>query len=118
MSPDYYKEAYKYELFMCKALDNYDPHSNQMLHMSNLQNLMRIENGDDSFKKYHGSFEKQMSTVKGYMLKAMTKYLSKKKITHEQRDVLTIQAQRIEYATNTDTLRSAIDIVLDVMASK
>lgn len=63
---DYYEESYKYESFMCIAFNNFDSLAKPMLHMSNLQNLMRIENGDD---------------------------------------------------TNSDTLRSAIDIVLDVMAS-
>ena len=115
MEQNYYEESYLYENFMCKAFDNFDNNSNPILHMSNLQKLIRIENGDETFKKYHGSYEKQMAKVKSNLQKAMQKCLPNKKYSIEQKEQLKIQADRIEIAKDTAALRNIIDISLKII---
>jgi len=60
-------EAYKYgsfyEIFIHRAFKNSDT-SKLGFHDSVIQNLIRVENGDTFFVKWHGSFEKQFDKAK------------------------------------------------------
>ena len=104
-------EAYKhgsfYEIFIHRAHKNSDT-SKPGFHGSVIQNLARVENGNTSFVKWHGSFEKQLEKAKKYMHKAMDKYLKMKKISPENLQRLQILNDKIDRANSSDDLMSIV----------
>ena len=62
-SIDSYKDGMTYEIFMHRAFKSSD-NSKPGMHCSVIQNLVQIESGDTSFKKWHGSFDKQFEKTK------------------------------------------------------
>ena len=104
-------EAYKhgsfYEIFIHRAFKNSDT-SKPGFHGSVIQNLIRVENGDTSFVKWHGSLEKQYEKAKTYMHKAMDKYLKMKKIPPENLKRLEILKHKIDSAYSSDDLMTII----------
>jgi hypothetical protein len=104
---DSYKDGMTYEIFMHRAFKSSDT-SKPGMHCSIIQNLVRVEDGDTSFVKWHGSFEKQLEKIKYYMHKAMDKYLKMKKIPAENLDRLDILNSKIDRAYSSDDLISII----------
>jgi hypothetical protein len=113
-------EAYKhgsfYEIYMHRAFGSYDT-SKPGMHGSVIKNLYTIEGGDTSFKKYHGSFEKQLEQAKKYMHKAMDKYLKMKKNPIENIEKLYVLESHIDLALSTDQLMSIIYEVIELTDS-
>jgi hypothetical protein len=104
---DNYKDGMTYEIFMHRAFKSSDT-SKPGMHCSIIQNLVRVEDGDTSFVKWHGSFEKQLEKIKYYMHKAMDKYLKMKNIPAENLDRLDILNSKIDRAYSSDDLISII----------
>ena len=102
-----YKKGSTYEIFMHRAFKTSDT-SKPGMHGSVIQNLIRVENGDTSFVKWHGSFEKQFEKTKKYMHKAMDKYLKIKKIPPENLDNLDFLKSQIDRAYSSDDLMGII----------
>lgn len=110
---DDYKKGSTYEIFIHRANRKYDT-SKPGAHGSIIQNLIRVENGDTSFVKWHGSFEKQFEKVQYYMHKAMDKYLKMKKIPVEDRARLEVLKNKIDQANSTDDLMAIIEITIEL----
>lgn len=106
-SIDSYKDGMTYEIFMHRAFKSSD-NSKPGMHCSVIQNLVQIESGDTSFKKWHGSFDKQFEKTKVYMHKAMDKYLKMKKIPSENLDRLDFLNNQIDRAYSSDDLMDII----------
>ncbi len=104
-------EAYKhgsfYEIFIHRAFKSSDT-SKPGTHGSIIQNLARVENGDTSFVKWHGSLEKQLEKAKIYIHKAMDKYSKMKKIPSENRERLEVLNYEIDQASSSDDLMSIV----------
>lgn len=100
---DDYQKGSDYEIFIHRANRSYDT-SKPGTHGSVIQNLIRVENGDTSWVKYHGSYEKQFEKVKVYIHKAMDKYLKMKKIPHENLEQLRFLKNKIDRAYSSDDL--------------
>ena len=86
------------------------------MHCSIIQNLVRIEQGDTSFVKWHGSFDKQLEKVKYYMHKAMDKYLKMKNIPPDNLNKIELLNSKIDRANSTDDLLSIVDEAIDLTA--
>jgi len=110
---DDYKKGSDYEIFIHRANRSYDT-SKPGTHGSVIQNLIRVESGDTSWVKYHGSFEKQIEKVKGYMHKAMDKYLKMKKISTENLEQIRILKNKIDTAYSSDDLMFIINKSIDL----
>jgi len=108
-----YKEGMTYEIFMHRAFRKYDT-SKPGMHCSIIQNLVRVEDGDTSFVKWHGSFEKQLEKIKYYMHKAMDKYLKMKKISAENLARLDVLNLKIDRAYSSDDLMSIINETIEL----
>jgi hypothetical protein len=104
---DSYKDGMNYEIFMHRAFKSSDT-SKPGMHCSIIENLLRAEQGDTSFVKWHGSFDKQFEKVKYYMHKAMDKYLKMKKIPSENLNRIEILNSKIDRAYSTDDLLTII----------
>lgn len=104
---DDYKKGSDYETFMHRAFRKSDT-SKPGMHGSMIQNLIRVENGDTSFVKWHGSFEKQFEKVKIYIHKAMDKYLKMKKIPPENLARLEVLNFKIDRVYSSDDIMSII----------
>lgn len=103
-----YKKGSNYEIFMHRAFRTSD-NSKPGMHGSMIQNLILVENGDTSFVKWHGTFEKQLENIKYYMHKAMDKYLAMKKIPPNNLEALKILKQGIDKAYSSDQLMEIIN---------
>ncbi len=102
-----YKNGSSYEIFIHRAHKNSDT-SKPGFHGSVIQNLVRVENGDTSFVKWHGSLDKQVEKAKTYMHKAMDKYLKMKKIPLENLQRLQILKHKIDSANSSDELMTIV----------
>ena len=113
-------EAYKhgsfYEIFIHRASKNSDT-TKPGAHGSVIQNIARVENGDTSFVKWHGSLEKQLDKAKKYMHKAMDKYLKMKKIPIENRNKLEGLKLEIDQANSSDALMEIVYESLELTMS-
>jgi hypothetical protein len=105
---DDYIKGSMYEIFIHRANRKYDT-SQPGTHCSVIQNLIRIENGDTSFVKWHGSFAKQLERTKTYMHKAMNKYLKMKKIPSDNLKRLEELNILIDRTNTTDDLMVIIN---------
>jgi hypothetical protein len=113
---DSYKDGMTYEIFMHRAFRSSDT-SKPGMHCSIIQNLVRVEQGDTSFEKWHGSFDKQFKKVKDYMHKAMDKYFKMKNIPPENLNKLEMLNSKIDRANSTDDLFSIIDETIELTHS-
>ena len=104
---DDYKKSSDYEIFIHRANKNSDT-SRPGTHGSIIENFIRVENGDTSWVKYHGSFEKQLQKLNIYMHKAMGKYLKMKKIPHENLERLDALNAEIDRAYSSTQLMAII----------
>ena len=109
---DYKKGSY-YEIFVHRANKTSDT-SKSGMHGSIMQNLIRVENGDTSFVKFHGSYEKQFEKIKTYMNKAMDKYLKMKKIPAENLSRIQILKNQIDRASSSDNLMAIIHETIEL----
>lgn len=113
---DTYKDGMIYEAFMHRAFKSPDT-SKPGRHCSVIQNLVRVEQGDTFFVKWHGTYEKQFEKVKYYMHKAMSKYLKMKKIPPENLILIEGLNLKIDKATNTDDLLSIVEETIELTQS-
>jgi hypothetical protein len=95
------------KFFIHRANKNPDT-SKPGTHGATIENLIRVEKGDTSWVKYHGSYEKQLEKIKLYMHKAMDKYLKMKKIPSENRKRLEALKYFIDRAYSSDDLMNII----------
>ena len=109
---DYIKGSY-YEIFIHRAFRDYDT-SKPGRHGSVIQNLIRIERGDKSFEKWHGSFTKQFEATQIYMRQAMDQYLQMKRIPPENIRRLEELRSEIDKATSSDDLMSIINDTIEL----
>lgn len=112
-SIDSYRDGMAYEIFMHRAFKSSD-NSRPGMHCSVIQNLVQIENGDTSFQKWHGSFEKQFEKTKVYMHKAMDRYLKMKKIPSDKLDRLYFLNSQIDKAYSSDDLMEIVRETIDL----
>jgi hypothetical protein len=110
---DDYKKGIDYEIFVQRANRVYD-NSKPGMHGSIMQNLIRVENGDTSFVKFHGSYEKQFEKIKTYMNKAMDKYLKMKKIPAENLNRIQVLKTQIDRASSSDSLMNIIHETIEL----
>ena len=110
---DSYKDGMTYEIFMHRAFRSSD-NSKPGMHCSIIQNLVRVEQGDNSFVKWHGSFDKQFEKVKYYMHKAMDKYLKMKNIPPDNLNKIEMLNSKIDRANSTDDLLTIIDETIEL----
>lgn len=108
-----YERAAPYEIFMCRAHDNWD-NSKPGFHMCYMQNLIRAEEGDTSLRKFVGSYEKQLENVKKYMLKSLIKFKQKKSITDEQQQLFDFLIKKLEVSYSTEDLLDIVKVALQM----
>jgi len=110
-------EAYKngsfYEIFMLRAFRASD-NSKPGMHSSAIENLVRVENGDDSWVKYHGSYEKQFAQLQKYMHKALDKYLLMKQLPESSIKILKTFKHEIDRADSSNDLMRIIHNTLEL----
>lgn len=70
------------------------------MHGSIIENLARVENGDNSWVKFHGSHEKQLAQIQKYMHKALDKYLLMKKLPETTINTLRTLKSEIDRASS------------------
>lgn len=109
---DYIKGS-EYEIFIHRAFRDYDT-SKPGRHGSVIQNLIRIERGDKSFEKWHGSFAKQFGATQHYMCQAMDKYLQMKRIPRENIRRLEELRSEIDKATSSDNLMTIVKETIEL----
>jgi hypothetical protein len=102
-----YKDGMTYEIFMQRAFQSSD-NSKPGMHCSTIQNFIRVESGDKTWVREHGSLEQQLAKIKIYMHKAMDKYLKMKKIPAANLDRLDFLNIQIDRAYSSDDLMSII----------
>jgi len=108
-----YKNGSNYEIFIHRAYRNSDT-SKPGTHSSVIENLILVENGDTSFVKWHGSFEKQIEKAKVYMHKAMDKYLKMKSISKDNLERLDVLKHKIDMAYSSDDLMQIIQETIEL----
>jgi hypothetical protein len=96
-----------YETYIHRANRKYDT-LKPGGHGSIIENFIRVENGDNSFVKWHGTYEKQLGKIKFYMHRAMDKYLKIKKIPKGNREKLEFLKYQINNAYSSDDLMKII----------
>lgn len=105
-----------YEVFIHRAYRSSDS-SLPGKHSSVIENLARVENGNTSFVKWHGTLSKQLSNAKGYMEKAMNNYLKMKSISIENRSRLEVLKRTIEQAKSSEDLMEIVYESLELTQS-
>lgn len=102
-----WRKGSDYETFIHRANRKYDT-SKPGTHSATIENLIRAENDETRWKKYHGTYEKQLEKTKTYMHKAMAKYLKMKKIPAENRERIMELDYFIDRAYSSDDLMNII----------
>lgn len=102
-----------YEVFIHRAFKSSDT-SKPGTHGSVIENIARVENGNTSFVKWQGTLSKQLSNAKGYMQKAMDKYLKMKSISIENRSRLEVLKKAIDQAKSSEDLMVIVYESLDL----
>lgn len=108
-----YQRAAPYEIFMCRAFNNWD-NSKPGFHMCYMQNLIKAEEGNSINTRYIGSHEKQLANVKKYMLKALLKYKQKKNLPPERLQVFDYLIKKLELSDASDKLLDIIKVTLEI----
>lgn len=111
-----YKDGMSYEIFMRRAFRSHD-NSKKGMHCSIIQNLVRVEQGDNSFVRWHGSFTRQFEDAKKYMHSAMDKFLKMKLIPVENLERLTILKSKIDRSANSRDLLIIIEEATELTQS-
>ncbi len=110
MNSDSYQKGAMYEAFIRRAHQSVKTSSNGA-DSSFMQNLIDMESGRSNVK-HLGSADKQVEKVKGYIDKALDKFLSKK-LTDEERQQLTILKMRTERAYSSADLMGVVNAGLE-----
>lgn len=108
-----YQHGSFYEIFMCRAFKTHD-NSKPGMHGSTMENFMRVENGDNSWVKYHGSFSKQLAKLQQYMTKALDKYMQMKKLPASTIRILSTYKTDVANATSSEELMRIVYYTLDI----
>lgn len=108
-----YQHGSFYEIFMCRAFKTYD-NSKSGMHGSTMENFMRVENGDNSWVKYHGSFEKQLVHLQKYMNNALDKYVKMKKLPEATIRMLSTYKAEVTRATSSEELMRIVYQTLEL----
>lgn len=108
-----YKKGSDYETFIHRAYRKYDT-SKTGTNGSFIENLIRVESGDTSFVRWHGSFDKQFEKAKVYIHKAMDKYLKMKKIPQANLEMLEILKYKIDISNSSDDLMQIISETIEL----
>lgn len=111
MGIESYKSGMSYENFICGAYKNWDNSINGA-NLSNMRNLIDAENGD-ACVSHLPKAERQLATVKQYIIKAFDKYL-KFKFTDEKKVKLSQLRKQTELATSSLDLMEIIEEGLEV----
>ena len=98
---------------MCRASKTHD-NSKPGMHGSIMENFIRVENGDNSWVKFHGSYEKQFSKLQKYMHKALDKYLLMKKLPNSSIMILKTYKFEIDNASSSADLMKIIYATLEL----
>lgn len=104
MGQNFYVDSMPYEWFMRRALRDITKTGVKNAYM---QNLMWAEIGSSNVS-HLGSYDKQLKQVKGYLNKAIDKYL-KHKLTPEEKEQFLIIRQELETAYSTKELMQIIN---------
>ena len=117
MKPDpayAYKQGSYYENFMCRAYQTSDTTKTGM-HGSAMQNLIDAENGQ-TLVDWLGSFDKQLIKVKGYMQKALDKFLQMK-LAPSTLETLEEMKRRVAIARSTSELMLVVERTMEMTQS-
>ena len=109
-----YQHGSFYEIFMCRAFKTHD-NSKSGMHGSTMENFMRVENGDNSWVKYHGSFNKQLAQIQKYMNNALDKYVKMKKFPEPAIRILSTYKSDVSRATSSEELMRVVYHTLELM---
>jgi hypothetical protein len=108
-----YQHGSFYEIFMLRAFRSSD-NSKPGMHGSTMEYLMRVENGDNSWVKYHGSLSKQLAKLQQYMTKALDKYMLMKKLPSPTIRILSTYKTDVANATYSEELMRIVYYTLDI----
>lgn len=111
MSNDFYSDAMPYEWFICRA-HNCLRQSRNGADMSFMRNLMFAEAGSNAVS-HLPKYDKQLEKVKGYMDKALDKFL-KRKLTAEEKSKINELKERLVMAYSTSALMQIVEEGLEV----
>ena len=103
-----YQRAMSYENFMKRALQTSDT-SKPGIHMSNMENLMNAEDGNNF--SFLPSAEKQLENVKKHLNKAFTKFL-KRNLPQEKKEKLQTLKDKIPFSYSSNDLLTIIEDAL------
>jgi hypothetical protein len=116
MDKNAFKNGSDYEIFMRRAFREHD-YSKPGMHRSVMENLISVENGDTTFQKQHGSFEKQLLQTKIFMHQAIDKYIKMRTLSKETKESLTTLKNAIDLSHSSDELMSIIETTIDLTKS-
>lgn len=108
-----YQHGSFYEIFMCRAFKTLD-NSKPGMHGSTMENFMRVENGDNTWVKYHGSYEKQLSQIQKHMTRALDKYMLMTKLPAPTIRILSTYKTDVTNATSSEELMRIVYYTLDM----
>ena len=114
MTADSYIAGMSYANFICKAYNLDASNQKHFSYCAKMRNLIDAENGGISISK---SVKKQFDDVKGYLTKAIDKYLTRKEITLVQREKLEELKERTNYVINSSGLMNIVEDGLEIVSS-
>jgi len=106
MSKDFYTDATPYEFFIRRAHKCLQQRRNGA-HMSFMRNLMLAEVGNSAVS-HLPKYDKQLEKVKGYMDKALDKFL-KRKLTTDEKSKLNELKEQLIVANSTSALMQIVE---------
>lgn len=102
MTIETYKNAMRYENFMCRAFKTYD-RSKPGIDISYMRNLIDAENGE-SWVKHLPSADKQFNKIKNYIDKAFNKLIKRRRTEDKKMPLLILQEKAQNSYTSTELL--------------